>query len=261
METKGKIKNHLRNNSCGGGCGSLREAMMRGARESGGFYGVTMLSDGNRARKSSAFRVIRPLLACARAPIMTSATGRRATLPDRLRWTCLFHAETAMERSSSLTPGGRSIPISNRKFRSRASSPRKAGASSTYVRGDIMSPSSAWRSIASADAMPNTGSRSSTSRMMQVSTTMLTAVLPREVLPSTLRWYAAPERSMHIQALPLHLYAAASAQSLLCRCKDSVLCSRGGLSLESFAYTRGFGRVSKPVHVRSLLSPMFSCRV
>ena len=91
-----------------------------------------MLSDGKRARKSSAFRVIRPSLACARAPIMTSATGRRATLPDRLRWTCLFHAETAMERSSSLTPGGRSIPISNRKFRSRASSPRKAGASSKF---------------------------------------------------------------------------------------------------------------------------------
>ena len=113
-------------------CGSPCEAMMRGARESGGFYGVTMLSDGKRARKSSAFRVIRPLLACARAPIMTSATGRRATLPDRLRWTCLFHAETAMERSSSLTPGGRSIPISNRKFRSRASSPRKAGASSKF---------------------------------------------------------------------------------------------------------------------------------
>ena len=172
-------------------CGSPCEAMMRGARESGGFYGVTMLSDGKRARKSSAFRVIRPSLACARAPIMTSATGRRATLPDRLRWTCLFHAETAMERSSSL----------------------------------------------------------------------LTAVLPREVLPSTLRWCAASEKSMHIQALPLHLYAAASAQSLLCRCKDSVLCSRGGSSLESFAYTRGFGRVSKPVHVRSLLSPMFSCRV
>ena len=131
----------MRNNSCGGGCGSLREAMRRGARESGGFYGVTMLSDGNRARKSSAFRVIRPSLACARAPIMTSATGRRAALPDRLRWTCLFHAATAMERSSSLTPGGRSIPISNRKFRSRASSPRKAGAArsssihSAVVRG------------------------------------------------------------------------------------------------------------------------------
>ena len=75
-----------------------------------------MLSDGNRARKSSAFRVIRPLLACARAPIMTSATGRRATLPDRLRWTCLFHAETAIERSSSLTPGGKSIPISTKFF-------------------------------------------------------------------------------------------------------------------------------------------------
>ena len=123
-------ENTMRNNSCGGNCVSLREAMMRGAAISDGFYGVTMLSDGKRARKSSAFRVIRPSLACARAPIMTSATGRRAALPDRLRWTCLFHAETAMERSSSLTPGGRSIPISNRKFRSRASSPRKAGASS-----------------------------------------------------------------------------------------------------------------------------------
>ena len=245
----------------GGGCGRMRETMRRSARESGGFYGVTMLSDGNRARKSSAFRVIRPSLACARAPIITSATGRRAALPDRLRWMCLFHAAAAMERSSSLTPGGRSIPISNRKFRSRASSPRKAGESSTYVRGDIISPSSAWRSIASADAMPNTGSRSSTSRMTQVSTTMLTAVLPREVLPSTLQWYAASEKSMHIQALPWRLYAAASAQSLLRRYRDPVLCSRAGSSPESFACTRGFGRVSKPAHVRLLVSPRFSCCV
>ena len=140
-------ENSMRNNSRGGCAVGLRaRAMMRDARESGGFYGVTMLSDGKSARKSSAFRVIRPSLACARAPIMTSATGRRAALPDRLRWMCLFHAAAAMERSSALTPSGRSIPISNRKFRSRASSPRKAGESSTYVRGDIISPSFAWRS-------------------------------------------------------------------------------------------------------------------
>ena len=92
-----------------------------------------MLSEGNSEWKSLAFRVMRPSLACASAPIMTSATGRRVVLPDRLRWTWLFHAANAIDRSFSLTPGGRSIPISKRNSRSRASSPRKAGASSTYA--------------------------------------------------------------------------------------------------------------------------------
>jgi len=114
----------------------------RDTRVSGRCHGVTILSDGKSARKPLAFRVMRPSLACASAPIMTSATGRRAVLPDRLRWTWLFHTATAIERSSSLVPGGRSIPISKRKFFSLASSPRKAGASSTYVRGDTMRPSS-----------------------------------------------------------------------------------------------------------------------
>lgn len=202
-------------------------------------HGVTMLSDGKSARKSLAFRVMRPSLACASAPIMMSATGRRAALPDRLRWTWLFHAAIAIDRSSSPTPGGSSTPISKRNFRSRASSPRKAGASSTYVSGDTMRPPSAYRSIASAEAMPNAGSCSSTSSMTQVSTTMLTGVPPREALPSIQLWCAAFGRWMRSRASLWRLCAAVSAQSLLCRCRGSDPCSRAGSFRASSAYTRG----------------------
>ena len=66
-----------------------------------------MLSDGKSARKSSALRVMSPPLACASAPIITSATGRFATLPERLRWMWLFQAAWASERSSSPTVGGK----------------------------------------------------------------------------------------------------------------------------------------------------------
>ena len=224
--------------------------MMRSAGEAAKGHGVTMLSNGKSVRKSLAFRVMRPSLACASAPIITSATGRRAVFPDRLLWTWLFHAAIAIDKSSSRTSGGRSIPISKRNLRSRASSPRKAGASSTYVSGDTIRPPSACLSIASADATPNLGSRSSTSSMTHVSTTMLTAVLPREVPSSIQRWFAVPGMWMHSRASLWRLCAVASARLSLCRCRDSAPCSRADSCRASSACIRGLTRGWIPAHVR-----------
>ena len=90
---------------------------------------------------------------------------------------------------------------------------------------------------------------------------MRPAVPPREALSSIRRWCAAFGRLMRSRALLLRLWAGESAQSLLCRCRDSALGSRADLFRASSACIRGFEPVLKPVRVRSFLSLKFSCHV
>lgn len=220
-----------------------------------------MLSAGNKERKSDALRVMRPSLACASAPIITSATGRFAAFPERLRCICLFQAECAREMSSSPMHDGRSIPISKRNSRSRASSPRKAGASSIYVTGEIIKPSSAYFSRISAEASPNDGSRSSTSRMTHVSTTMLMDVLPREARSSNRRSSGFCGRKRRNPAWPLRLSGLACGRLSQRKYSGRHRNSRVDLYPAPSAFVREWKQEWTLVLAQSLLSLKFSCLI
>ena len=224
-------------------------------------YGVTMFKPGNNERKSDALRVMSPSLACARAPVITSATGRFAAFPERFRCMCLFQAACASERSFSLMHDGRSIPISKRNSRSRISSPRKAGASSIYVTGEIIKPSSTYLSRISADASPNDGSRSSTSRMTQVSTTMLMDVLPLEAHSSNRRSYGFYGKWRRSPAWPSRLSGSACGRLLQRRNIDRCRNSREDLCPAPSAFVREWKQEWTLVRAQLLLSLKFSCLI
>ena len=192
---------------------------------------------------------------------MTSATGRFAVLFARLRWICSFQAECANDRSISLNVGGRSIPISKRNSRSRASSPRKAGASSTYVIGEMISPRSAYLSRASAEAMPKFGSCSSTSSMTHVSTTILTIFLPLEVRLSIQQLFEVCERLMRNRAWLLHPCAQACGQLLLHTYNDLDRGSTKVSSQASIAWIRGLLQGLRPDRAQLPLLLMSSCYI
>ncbi len=221
-----------------------------------------MESIGKRARKSEAFRVMRPCRTEANAPISASATGRLMARPARLRMTWAAHALAAASAARLTSSHSCSMPNPAKKAFSSLMSPWKAGANSTKVTGAMQRPSLACASSASADARANSSSFSKMSRRTQVSTTQL--IVPRHlaVPSSTLRFVAGHGTCVHSQSsrAPSGLVAVQVASALREWCVHLPLCSKRVCSQVEAQGSRVLKPESMSVRGLSLLSPVFSWR-